>query len=90
MLNKVLNNIDFTHMPNIVLNEAPITNDATRLVNNMRLTIMGAEQFSVAAIQPSCKKVDLPETRDYDTKTRKVHADRNKLCPGKEWKLYSQ
>ena len=46
---------------------------------------MDAQQFLVAAIEPSCKKVDLPETRDNDMKILKVCMDRNKLCPGKEW-----
>ena len=34
------------------------------------------------------EKADLPEMRDNDTITRKVHADGNKLCPGKKWRLY--
>ena len=34
--------------------------------------------------------LDLPGTRDNDTITRKVRADGNKLCPGKEWRLYTQ
>ena len=41
----------------------------------------------MAAIWPSCRKVDLPETRDNDTITRKVCPDGNKLCLGKKWRL---
>ena len=93
MLNEVPNNNDITCMENMVLNEAPNSNDATRhVVNNMRLTTMGAQQFSIimAAIKSAlCRKVDLSEKRD-DTKTIKVRADGNKLCPGKEWRLYTQ
>ena len=37
----------------------------------------------------ACRKADLPETRDDNMKTRKVRANGNKLCPGKEWKLYA-
>ena len=33
-----------------VLNEAPNRNDATGLVNNVRLTTMGAIQFSIAPV----------------------------------------
>ena len=35
-------------------------------------------------------KICCAETRDNDTITRKVRADGNKLCPGKEWRLYTQ
>ena len=92
VLNEVPNNNDITCVANIVLNEVPYSNDATRVGNNVRLTAMGAQHFSMAAIQPSCRKadLDLPETRDNDTITRKVHADGNKLCLGKEWRLYTQ
>ena len=44
---------------------------------------MGVQQFSMAAIQLSHRKADLPEMRNNDMKTRKVHVDRNKLNPGK-------
>ena len=90
MFNEPLNNNDGTRVANIVLNESPNSNDAICVRNNVRLTAMGAQQFSMAAIQPSCRKADLPETRDNDTITRKVRADGNKLCPGKEWRLYTQ
>ena len=43
MLNEVPNNDDITHVENIVLNEAPNSNDARCAVNNMRLTTMGAQ-----------------------------------------------
>ena len=36
------------------------------------------------------RKADILETRDNDTKRRKVRADGNKLGSGKEWRLYSQ
>ena len=84
------NNNDVKRVANIVLNEVPDSNDAMRVGNNVRLPAVGAQQFSMAAIQPSCRKADLPETRGNDVITRKVRADRNKLCPGKEWKLYTQ
>ena len=42
VLNEVPNNNDFTRVASIVLNEAPNSNDTTCVVNNMRLTIMGA------------------------------------------------
>ena len=76
MLNEAPNNNGFTRVANIVLNEAPNSNNPTRVVNNMHLTIMGTRQFSIAAM-PSCRKADLPETRDNDTKTKKVQADGN-------------
>ena len=50
MLNEVLNNNDFTCVANIVLNKAPNSNSAMHVGNNVRLTAMGAEQFSMAAI----------------------------------------
>ena len=87
MLNKVPNNNDATHVANIVLNKAPNSNDAMHIVNNVCLTTMGAQKFLMAAIWPSCRKVDLPETRDNDMKAIEVHAGRNKFCPGK---LYAQ
>ena len=50
MLSEVLNNNDITHIESIVLNEAPNSNDARCAVNNVCLTTMGAQQFSMAAI----------------------------------------
>ena len=50
MLNEAPNNNDTKHVENIVLNEVPNNNDAMRSGNNVRLTAMGAEQFSMAAI----------------------------------------
>ena len=69
-----------------VLNEAPNRNDATCLANNVRLTTMGATQFSMAPeylviIQKSLFTID---ERYDDMKTAKVRADGNKHCPGKE------
>ena len=45
--------------------------------NNVHLTTMGAHQFSMMAAYTPCRKANLPETRDNDTKIRKVGADRN-------------
>ena len=90
MLNEVPNNKDVKRVANIVLNEAPNRNDATGIENNVHLTAVAAQQFLMAAIlEPSCRKADLPETRDNDMITRKVRVDRNILCPGKEWRLYT-
>ena len=54
---------------------------------NVHLTTMDAQQFLMAAMEPSCRQSDLPKMRENNMITGKVHADRNKLCPGKEWKL---
>ena len=50
MLNKVPNNNDIKHVANIMLNEAPNSNDTMRVRNNVRLTAMGAQQFTMVAI----------------------------------------
>ena len=50
MLNEVPNNNDTMRVANVVLNEALNSSDATRIGNNVRVTAMGAEQFSMAAI----------------------------------------
>ena len=84
------NNNDIMRVANIVLNEAPYSNDATHVGNNVHLTAMGTQPFSMATIQPSCRKAELPETRDNDAIAGKVHADGNKLCLGREWRLYTQ
>ena len=62
-------------VPLILLMRRLTANNATCKANNVRLTTMDAQQFSMAAIYPSYRKADLPETRDNDTKTRKVYAD---------------
>ena len=72
VLNKVPNNNDVTRVANIELNEAPYSNDTMSVGNNVRLTAMGTQHFSMAAIQPSCRKADLPETEDNNMITRKV------------------
>ena len=64
-------------MANIVLNESPNSNVAMCVPNNVHLTTMGAHQFSMMAAYTPCRKANLPETRDNDTKIRKVGADRN-------------
>ena len=50
MLNKAHNNNDVKRVTDIILNEAPNNNDATRVGNNVRLTVVDAQQFSMAAI----------------------------------------
>ena len=50
MLNKAPNNNDFTCVENMVLNKAPNSNDAIREANNMQLTTMDAQQFSMVAV----------------------------------------
>ena len=67
-----------------MLNKVSNSNDAMRVANNVYLTTMGVQQFSMAAIQPSCRKIDLSDMRDNDMITKKVCADGNMLCPGKE------
>ena len=44
------NKNDVTRVANMVLNEVPSSYDAMRVGNNVRLTAMGAQQFSMAAI----------------------------------------
>ena len=83
VLNKAPNSNDITCAANIVLNEVPNSNDTTRIANNVCLTTMCAQQFSMATIWPSCRKADLPDTRDNIRITRKVDAYKNKLCLGK-------
>ena len=90
MLNKASNNNDVKRVANIVLSEAPNCNDAMHAGNDVRLTVVGTQQFSMAAILPSCRKPDLPEMTGNDKITRNVCADGNKLCPGKEWRIYTQ
>ena len=50
MLNEAPNNNDVMHVANIVLNEVTNNNDATSVGNNVHLTAMDAQQFSMAAI----------------------------------------
>ena len=83
MLHKVPNSNDVTPVTNIVLNKVPNSKDATLIGNNVRLTTMGAQQFSMCAIDPSCRIANLPEMRDSDKITRKVCVVGNKVCPGK-------
>ena len=91
MLNEVPNNNDVMHIENMVLNKVAKGNDAMCVVNNVCLTTIGAQQFSMVAIYPaSCRQVNLPEKRDNDTETIKVCVDGNKLHHGKEWRLYAQ
>ena len=50
MLNKAANNNDVKRIANNVFNKASNSNDATRLGINVRLTAVGAQQFSMATI----------------------------------------
>ena len=50
MLNEVPNNDYVMRVANIMLNEVPNTNDTTSIGNNVRLTAMGTQQFSMVAI----------------------------------------
>ena len=90
MLNEAPNNIDIMYVANIMLKEVPNSNDAMHVASNVCLTTMGTQQLSMVAISPSCRKADLPQTRDNDTITRKVRVDGNKLRPRKECRLYAQ
>ena len=49
-LNKVPNNNEVMRIANIMLNEAPNSNDATRIRYYWRLSVMGVQQFSMAAL----------------------------------------
>ena len=50
MLNKASNNNDVKCVANNVFNEAPNSDDATRVGINVRLTAVGTQQFSMATI----------------------------------------
>ena len=46
----LIRNNDVTRIADIVLNEAPNSNDAMHTANNMHLSTIGTQQFSMAAI----------------------------------------
>ena len=46
----IINNKDVTRVDYIVLKEAPNSNDATHVSNNVHLTNVSAQQFSMVAI----------------------------------------
>ena len=50
MLKNVPNNKDITWVVNIVLNDAPNSNDTKLVANNVCLTTMGGQHFSMVAI----------------------------------------
>ena len=50
MLNEVPNNNEVVGVANIMLNEVSKNNDAMHVLNNVLLTTMSTQQFSVAAI----------------------------------------
>ena len=56
MLNKAPNNSDVKHLANIMLNEAPNCNGATRVGSNVRLTAVGAQQFLMAVCNHHAEK----------------------------------
>ena len=47
VLNEVPNNNDVTRVANIWLNKAPNSNDAMCIRNNVHLTAVGTQQFSI-------------------------------------------
>ena len=50
MLNEAPSNNDIMHVATIVLSEAPNSNDVMHVGNNVCLSAMGTQQFSVVAI----------------------------------------
>ena len=50
MLNEAPNYNDVKHVANRVLNKAPKSNDTMCIRNNVRLTAIFAQQFSIAAM----------------------------------------
>ena len=50
MLKEAPNNNNSTHVANNVLNKVANRNDATGVLNNVRLTTLGAKHFSMAAV----------------------------------------
>ena len=50
MLNEAPNNNDVKRVANIMLNKVPKSNDPMRVGNNVCLTVVGTQQFSMAAI----------------------------------------
>ena len=91
VFNEARNNNDIKTVANTVLNEVPYCNDATCVGNNVHLTAAGAQKFFVAASYIAImQKSRLTRDERGDTITRKVHADGNKLCSRKEWRLYTQ
>ena len=49
-LNKVPNNNEVMRIANIMLNKVPNSNDATSIRYYVSLSVMGVQQFSMAAI----------------------------------------
>ena len=50
MLNEAPNNNDITYIAIIVLSKEPNSNDSTSIANNVCLTTMGVQQFSMVTI----------------------------------------
>ena len=69
-----------------MLNKMPNNNDVTRIA----YIVLNETSNSSEAPRVANKEVDLPEMRDNDMITRMVCVNRNKLGPGKEWRLYAQ
>ena len=79
----------FTCVANIMLNEVPNSYDTTCIANNVCLTtLIGHITILNGGNITIMQKDNLLDTRDNDTISRKVQADGNKLCPGKEFRLY--
>ena len=49
-MNEVPNNNDIKSIANIVLNKVPNSNDTMHVENNVHLTAVGVQQFSMVAI----------------------------------------
>ena len=68
-----------------MLDKVPNKNDTMDIASNVCLTTMGAIQFSMTAVYlVIIQKNRLTRDGNNDTKTTKVHVDRNKHCLGKE------
>ena len=50
MLNEVHNNNDVKRVANIMFNEVPNSNDTMCIGNNVHLTALGAQQFTMVPI----------------------------------------
>ena len=83
MLKEAYNNND-CGCSKCVLNKALNRNGTMAVANNVRLSTMGAKQFSMTAVYLVIRqKANLPEMRDNDMKTTKVKVDQNVTGFGK-------
>ena len=58
--------------------------------NNAYLTTMGPNNSQRQHFSDYIEKANSGNMRSNDMKTRKVHVEGNKSCPGKELRLYAQ